>query len=108
MEFPKYMSMGSKGPHVTLLQVFLVGAASSTDPGFEFDEEYGDRTALLVGDMQDEVDFHNDGNFGPDIRRDVLERFNFNFEEVCQLIAGETSFVQPDGSVILWRSPKSV
>lgn len=108
MDFPEYMCKGSSGPHVTLLQMFLVGNYDLTDPEFIFDEEYGDRTVGLVMELQESMDVVESGQFGPETHQALLDDYNVNFEAVCKLVPGETNFVQPDGTVIVWHSPKIV
>ena len=106
MEFPKYMQQGSRGPLVTLLQVFLCGVRGSLDVEIKdliFDGEYGDVTANLVNAFQVEHGLEADGHFGPATRAVVKEEYGFDFEAAAKTIPGMTSFHQPGGSKIARR-----
>ena len=103
---PAYMNKGSKGPLVTLLQAFLCGViVGSSD--LVYDQEYGGVTAGLVNHFQVIFDIEADGNFGPATRAHAKSAYGFDFEAAANSIPGETSFVQPDGKIIVWRSPSS-
>ena len=107
-EFPKYMNQGSNGPHVTLLQAFLIGAGME---GLDvvFDGNYGPVTAAKVTRFQKLHGLEADGHFGPDTRQKVrsLSRFDFDFEAACRAVPGVTKFVQPDGSIVEWGPDQS-
>lgn len=106
MEVPKYMQQGSKGPCVTVLQVFLAGVLGGQD--LVFDQHYGEVTANKVRVLQDALGMtEKDGNFGPATRAATKDRYGFDFELACQdgLYGFQaTEFIQPDRLPVFWPS----
>ncbi len=98
-EFPRFCQKGSSGPGVEKLQRWLL------EEGFENriipDSNYGEMTASGVIELQETCGSYVDGNFGPATQAVAKERYGFDFQAVC-LEAGQTSFVQPDGEIIVW------
>ncbi len=97
---PKYMQRGSRGPHVTILQVFLV--AKGVGEGILFDLDYGNKTAAAVVAYQKSMGIDADGNCGPQTRATMREADGFDFEAACESVPGRTEFVQPEGAIALW------
>src|SRR3989338_4569275 len=73
-EFPRYMNKDSSGPHVTILQAFLIGTGFGI--GIAFDGDYGRVTAESVVRFQVTFGLEADGHFGPATRR-AAKRFDF-------------------------------
>lgn len=105
MVVPKYMQRGSKGPHVSLLHAFLCGFGRGGK--IIFDQEYGDMTERGVAGFQFEHGLENNGHFDPATRARAKDVYSFDFEAACETIPAITSFVQPNGDMILW-SPRSI
>ncbi|MDP1706330.1 MAG: peptidoglycan-binding domain-containing protein [bacterium] len=101
---PEYMDKGSHGPHVTILQAFLCGWGDGGN--IEFDQDYGDVTADLVGKFQSDRELDVDSNCGPETRQSMLETDGFDFAAACASVPGTTVFKHGDEE-IEWTSPAS-
>lgn len=103
-EVPRYMNRGSNGPHVVLLQVFLIGARFGKN--IMTDGDYGHITAAGVVRFQEVYGLEADGHFGPGTRERVKKNFGFDFEAACRAVPGVTRFVQPD-AIVMWGPDQS-
>ncbi len=107
-QFPLYMNVGSKGPHVTVLHFILI--LLGFGHGIKLDEGYGETTVLRVKDLQrwlGMVGEDRDGNFGQATRFALRGRVTgFSFKLMCLAVRGTTRFVQPDGGTLVWSAPR--
>ena len=102
MRVPGFMNQGSKGPHVTLLQIFLIARGILNGAEVEFNEVYGPALGRGMAIIQAWGNLDQDGNCGPATRLFLNERFGFDFEAACLAIPGTTRFRQPEGHDIAW------
>ncbi len=90
----RFMNRGSKGPAVAELQLFLLGTRFNRD--VVVDGDYGEQTMLAVMELQRKYEIEPDGNFGPQTRREVLRRYNIDFDALEQdLFEGDTHVETP-------------
>jgi len=105
---PLYMEKGSTGTMVNMVLAILVGwerGCSDEERGVICDGVLGDHGVDLVKDFQGYYGLDAHGGVGPDTRGVLHEEFDFNFVEVARTSGGSTTFVQPDGSKIVWPPP---
>ena len=101
--FPAYLNVGSRGPAVAVLQLFLRGGAFNQNREVTVGE-YDEETAEGVRNLQKYLvnighsvgDDGPDGNFGPKTREAVSKAFGIDFNALpWEVFQGETQAVGP-------------
>lgn len=94
--FPTYLSQGSSGPAVFVLQVWLMGAGFNP-VGMIADGIYGPRTVEAVIKLQLDLETVDvDGEFGPETKQALHLVRGINFDSfTCNLIEGENCHICP-------------
>ncbi|GEM_PF-6246429 len=108
---PKFMELGSKGPHVNIWLRFLESFVEYTlkisdyHHMIEVDEDFGPTGVYWTRRIQLHLGIDTDGGVGTETRQRVTDKFNFNFDMnmTDNTDHGLTKFIQPDGSELWWQ-----
>ncbi len=110
MNVPQHLEKGSRGPAVAILQLFLVfmGYGETSDrEEIKIDGDFGGVTAQCLADWQGDNKLEANGKCDPATREEMnrSQGHQFNFEDLCLLFPGTTTFVQEGGETTQWESP---
>lgn len=109
-KIPDYMEPDSQGPLVNVLIHFLnrwkeqYASLAYLQPAPE-NGILGGRATLLLMAFQERQLISVDGGCGPETRRTLSRRFNFDLAKYAASVDTEdgiTTFLQPDGSALYW------